>query len=47
MCHASAQAPFFASRDVQAAYTAAKALVDFANPKNSRFIAYAGNNHCG
>ena len=47
MCHASAQAPFFASRDVQAAYTAAKALVDFANPTNSRFIAYAGNNHCG
>ena len=46
-CHASAQTPFFASRDVQAAYTAAKALVDFANPTNSRFIAYAGNNHCG
>jgi hypothetical protein len=47
MCHASAQAPYFASRDVQAAYTASKALVDFANPTNSRLIAYAGNNHCG
>jgi hypothetical protein len=46
-CHASAQAPYFASRDVQAAYTAAKALVDFANPTSSRIIAYAGNNHCG
>jgi len=46
-CHASAQAPFFASSDVQTAYTAAKAFVDFGNPTNSRFIAYAGNNHCG
>jgi len=47
MCHASVQTPFFASPDVQAAYTAAKALVDFANPRNSRFISYAGNSHCG
>ena len=47
MCHASVQVPFFASSDVQAAYTAAKALVDFANPTNSLFIVYAGNNHCG
>ena len=47
LCHASAQAPFFASNDVQAAYTASKALVDFSNPTGSRFIAYAGNNHCG
>jgi len=47
MCHASSQAPFFASSDVQAAYTASKALVDFANPMNSRFIVYARNNHCG
>jgi hypothetical protein len=46
-CHASVQAPFFANPDVQAAYTASKALVDFSNPTNSRFIAYAGNNHCG
>ena len=46
-CHASMQAPFFASPDVQGAYTAAKGLVDFANPTSSRFIAYAGNNHCG
>ena len=46
-CHASVQAPFFANPDVQTAYTASKALVDFANPTNSRFIAYAGNNHCG
>src|SRR3954470_21517188 len=47
MCHASAQAPFFASADVTAAYTASRALVDFANPTNSRFIAYSRNNHCG
>ena len=47
MCHASVQAPFFASPDVQAAYTAAKPLVDFANPTSSVFIVYAGNNHCG
>jgi hypothetical protein len=47
ICHASVQAPFFASPDVQAAYTAAKALVDFHNPTNSVFIVYAGNNHCG
>ena len=47
MCHASVQAPFFASPDVQAAYTAAKAVVDFHNPTNSVFIVYAGNNHCG
>ena len=47
MCHASVQAPFFASPDVQAAYTAAKPLVDFTNPANSVFIVYAGNNHCG
>src|SRR5712671_2307220 len=46
-CHANAQAPFFASSDVQAAYTAAKALVDFDNPMSSRLISYAGNNHCG
>lgn len=46
-CHAIAQAPFFASGDVQAAYTASKALVDFTNPTNSVFIVYAGNNHCG
>jgi hypothetical protein len=46
-CHASSQAPFFASSDVQAAYTAAKPLVNFDNPTSSRFIAYAGNNHCG
>jgi hypothetical protein len=47
MCHASVQVPFFASPDVQAAYTASKALVDFAHPTNSLFIVYAGNNHCG
>jgi hypothetical protein len=47
MCHASVQAPFFASPDVQAAYTASKTLVDFTNPANSVFIVYAGNNHCG
>jgi hypothetical protein len=47
MCHESLQAPFFASPDVQAAYTAAKPLVDFNNPTNSAFIVYAGNNHCG
>ncbi len=46
-CHASGQAPFFASPDVQAAYTAAKPLVDFGNPTSSLFIVYAGNNHCG
>jgi hypothetical protein len=47
MCHASVQAPFFASPDVQAAYAASKALIDFSNPTNSVFIVYAGNNHCG
>lgn len=47
LCHASAQVPLFASPDVQAAYAAAKPLVDFANPTNSLFIVYAGNNHCG
>lgn len=47
LCHASVQAPFFASPDVQAAYTASKVLVDFANPTSSVFIVYAGNNHCG
>lgn len=47
LCHATVQTPFFASKDVQASYTAAKALVDFGNPTNSHFISYAGNNHCG
>jgi hypothetical protein len=47
MCHASVQAPFFASPNVQTAYTAAKTLVDFHNPTSSLFIVYAGNNHCG
>src|SRR3989442_6815008 len=47
MSHARVRVPFFASPDVQAAYTAAKALVDFANPTNSLFIVYARNNHCG
>jgi hypothetical protein len=47
LCHASTQVPLFASPDVQAAYAAAKPLVDFANPTNSLFIVYAGNNHCG
>lgn len=47
LCHASLQVPLFASGDVGAAYTAAKALVDFAQPTNSLFIVYAGNNHCG
>jgi hypothetical protein len=47
LCHASAQVPLFANPDVQAAYAAAKPLVDFANPTNSLFIVYAGNNHCG
>jgi len=46
-CHAGSQTPYFASHDVQTAYTASKALVDFANPTSSRLIAYAGNNHCG
>jgi len=46
-CHASAQVPLFASPDVDAAYAAAKPLVDFANPTNSLFIVYAENNHCG
>ena len=47
MCHATSQAPFFASADVQAAYTASKSLVDFHNPTGSVFVVYAGNNHCG
>jgi len=47
LCHASAQVPLFASPDVDAAYAAAKPLVDFADPTNSLFIVYAQNNHCG
>lgn len=47
LCHASVQVPLFASPDLATAYAAASPLVDFANPTNSLFIVYAGNNHCG
>jgi hypothetical protein len=47
LCHASVQVPLFASPDINVAYAAAKPLVDFAQPANSLFIVYAGNDHCG
>jgi hypothetical protein len=45
-CHAAAVAPFFASTDLNTAYTQAETIVNFSNPSASLFIAYSGNNHC-
>jgi len=46
MCHASVQVPFFASSDVQAAYTA-RSAGDFANPTNSLFSYMPGTTTAG
>ncbi len=46
-CHAAAVAPFFASPDINTAYTQAATLVNFADPTSSLFVSKSGNNHCG
>lgn len=47
MCHATTISPYFASADLNTAYSFAKQLVDFTQPDQSKFIKYAGNSHCG
>jgi hypothetical protein len=46
-CHGASQVPLFASTKVGFAYRSARLLVNFNDPDNSPFVAYATNNHCG
>lgn len=46
-CHGAAVNPMFAAPDARAAYQNAKTRVDFSATGSSKFIPYAGNNHCG
>lgn len=46
-CHGSSIQPLFAAADINSSYSAAKSLVNFADPSSSAFITYASNAHCG
>jgi uncharacterized repeat protein (TIGR01451 family) len=46
-CHATATPPFHSAPDVNTAYRAVLAYVDFDNPAKSVIASQAGNGHCG